>query len=267
MTARGFIIAAPRSSSGKTTVTLGVLAALKRRKVAVRAAKAGPDYIDPAFHAAATGTMGINLDSWAMPPSLIGSLLADAAHAADTIVIEGAMGLFDGVPTAAGRSGAAADLAARFHLPVILVLDVSGQSQSAAAIAAGFANYDPGVRVAGVILNKVGSDRHRTLVSDAMAGIGIPVLGSIPRDETLVLPERHLGLVQASEYGDLATRLGNLADMAERHIDLDALLGAASAFGELGSATTSMLLPPGQRIALASDAAFTFMYAHLLDGW
>jgi cobyrinic acid a,c-diamide synthase len=267
VTARGVILAAPRSSSGKTTVTLGVLAALKRRNVAVRAAKAGPDYIDPAFHAAATGTKGINLDSWAMPPSLIGSLLADAAHEADTIVIEGAMGLFDGVPTAAGRSGAAADLAARFHLPVILVLDVSGQSQSAAAIAAGFANYDPDVRVSGVILNKVGSDRHRTLVSDAMAGIGIPVLGSIPRDETLVLPERHLGLVQASEYGDLAARLNNLADMAEKHIDLDALLGAASAFGDLENANTSMLPPPGQRIALASDAAFTFMYAHLLDGW
>lgn len=267
MTARGFIIGAPRSSSGKTTVTLGVLAALKRRKVAVRAAKAGPDYIDPAFHAAATGAKGINLDSWAMPPSLIGALLADAGQEADTIVIEGAMGLFDGVPTSAGRSGAAADLAARFHLPVILVLDVSGQSQSAAAIAAGFANYDPGVRVAGVILNKVGSDRHRTLVSDAMAHIGIPVLGSIPRDETLVLPERHLGLVQASEHGDLAARLDKLADMAEKRIDLDALLAAASPFGGLDSANTSMLPPPGQRIALASDAAFTFMYAHLLDGW
>ncbi|MEW6454474.1 MAG: cobyrinate a,c-diamide synthase [Pseudomonadota bacterium] len=267
MTARGFIIGAPRSSSGKTTVTLGVLAALRRRKVAVRAAKAGPDYIDPAFHAAATGAKGINLDSWAMPPSLIGALLADAGQEADTIVIEGAMGLFDGVPTAAGRSGAAADLAARFHLPVILVLDVSGQSQSAAAIAAGFANYDPGVRVAGVILNKVGSDRHRTLVSDAMAGIRMPVLGSIPRDETLVLPERHLGLVQASEYGDLAARLDKLADMAEKHIDLDALLASASSFGSLDSVVTSMLPPPGQRIALASDAAFTFMYAHLLDGW
>jgi cobyrinic acid a,c-diamide synthase len=267
VTARGFIIAAPRSSSGKTTVTLGVLAALRRRKIAVRAAKAGPDYIDPAFHAAATGAPGINLDSWAMPPSLIGALLADAGQHADTIVIEGAMGLFDGVPTAAGRSGAAADLAARFHLPVILVLDVSGQSQSAAAIASGFSNYDPGVRVAGVILNKVGSERHRTLVSDAMAAIRIPVLGSIPRDETLVLPERHLGLVQASEHGDLAARLNKLADMAEKHIDLDALLAAASSFGNLDGAATSMLPPPGQRIALASDAAFTFMYAHLLDGW
>ena len=267
MTARGFIIAAPRSSSGKTTVTLGVLAALKRRKVALRAAKAGPDYIDPAFHAAATGSPGINLDSWAMPPSLIGALLADAGHDAGVIVIEGAMGLFDGVPTAAGRSGAAVDLAARFQLPVILVLDVSGQSQSAAAVAAGFANFDPKVRVAGVILNKVGSERHRTLVSDAMAGIGIPVLGSIPRDETLVLPERHLGLVQASEHGDLAARLAKLADMAERHIDLDALLNAAFAFGDLDGDRSAMLPPPGQRIALASDAAFTFMYAHLLDGW
>src|SRR3984957_15919637 len=193
MTARGLVVAAPRSGSGKTTVTLGLLAALKRRGAAVRAAKAGPDYIDPAFHAAATGAASVNLASWAMRPALLDTLVADATRDADMLVIEGAMGLFDGVSGEGGRSGAAADLAARWRLPVLLVLDVSGQSQSAAAVVAGFANFDPAVRLAGVILNRVGSARHRGLVADAIARLNIPVLGAIPRDATLALPERHLG--------------------------------------------------------------------------
>src|SRR5215813_10805639 len=131
------IISAPRSGGGKTTVTLGLLAALRRRGVAVHAAKAGPDYIDPAFHAAATGAASQNLDSWAMRPELLDALIADAARDAELVVIEGAMGLFDGVRAEPGRSGAAADLAARWRLPVLLVLDVAGQSQSAAAVVAG----------------------------------------------------------------------------------------------------------------------------------
>jgi cobyrinic acid a,c-diamide synthase len=264
---RGLIIAAARSGSGKTTVTLGLLAALARRGVAVRAAKAGPDYIDPAFHAAATGAPGLNLDSWAMPPSLIGSLVAERMRDSEILVIEGAMGLFDGVPGTQGRSGAAADLAARFDLPVLFVLDVTGQSQSAAAIVSGFAAYDPAVRLAGAILNRVGSERHRTLVADAIGQLGVPVLGSIPRDETLALPERHLGLVQASEHANLAARLSRLAEMAERHLDLDAVIAAAGMLAGDRTATITALAPPGQRIALASDAAFSFMYAHLLTGW
>src|SRR5215813_500651 len=211
------IVSAPRSGAGKTTVTLGLLAALRRRGIAVRAAKAGPDYIDPAFHAVATGTASQNLDSWAMRPELLDALLADAARDADLVVIEGAMGLFDGVPGEPGRSGAAADLAARWRVAVLLVLDVAGQSQSAAAVAAGFANYDPAVRVAGVILNRVGSERHRALVAGAIAQLGVPILGAIPRDAALVLPERHLGLVQAQEHGDLAQRLARLADAIEMH--------------------------------------------------
>jgi len=139
----GLLISAPRSGAGKTTVTLGILAALTRRGVRVRAAKAGPDYIDPAFHAAATGRSSLNLDSWSMPPSLLDALATDAATDADVVVIEGAMGLFDGVAGASGRSGAAADLAARWALPVLLVLDVSGQSQSAAAVLRGFATAPP----------------------------------------------------------------------------------------------------------------------------
>src|SRR5262245_12503340 len=195
------IVSAPRSGVGKTTVTLGLIAALRRRGVAVRAAKAGPDYIDPAFHAAATGAASVNLDRWAMRPELLAALSAAAPREADPLLVEGAMGLFGGVPGEPGRSGAAADLAARWGVPVVLVLDVAGQSQSAAAVAAGFARYDPAVRLAGVILNRVGSERHRTLVAGAIARLGVPVLGAIPRDTTLVLPERHLGLVQAQEHG------------------------------------------------------------------
>jgi cobyrinic acid a,c-diamide synthase len=269
MIARGLLVSAPRSGAGKTIVTLALLAALRRRGVAVRAAKAGPDYIDPGFHAAATGHASVNLDTWAMPPVLLDALMQDAAGGADLLVIEGAMGLFDGVPGIAGRTGAAADLAARCGLPVLLVLDVSGQSQTAAAIVRGLAAHDPAVRIAGVILNRVGSERHRMLVGDAIAALGVPVLGALPRDESLRLPERHLGLVQAGEHAELTAWLDRLADTAERHIDLDAVVASAAVLpspAEEGKESIA-LPPPGNRIALAADAAFTFMYPHLLDGW
>jgi cobyrinic acid a,c-diamide synthase len=264
------IVSAPRSGAGKTTVTLGLLAALRRRGAKVRAAKAGPDYIDPAFHAAATGAASVNLDSWAMRPDLLDALIAEAAGEADLLVIEGAMGLFDGVPGEPGRSGAAADLAARWGVPVLLVLDVAGQSQSAAAVTAGFARYDPAVRLAGVILNRVGSERHRTLVTEAIARLGLPVLGAMPRDASLVLPERHLGLVQAQEHGDLAERLARLADAVETHCDVDAICAAAKTWMPGPGARMTdegHVAPPGQRIALASDAAFAFVYPHLLAAW
>ncbi len=267
MTARGLIVAAPRSGSGKTTVTLALLAALGRRGTAVRAAKAGPDYIDSAFHAAATGAKGCNLDSWAMPPSLLNALAAEAASSAEILIIEGVMGLFDGIPGLPGRSGATADLAARFRLPVLLVLDVSGQSQSAAAVVRGFAAHDPAVRIAGVVLNRVGSQRHRMLVTDAIAALAIPVVGIVPRDDALTLPERHLGLIQAGEHADLAARLDRLADMAERQLDLDAVIASAAPLTISTAANAPTLPPSGQRIALASDAAFTFVYPHILDGW
>jgi cobyrinic acid a,c-diamide synthase len=264
---RGLIVSAPRSGSGKTTVTLGILAALKRRGVGVRAAKSGPDYIDPAFHAAATGKPGLNLDTWAMPPDLLDALVSDAAGSAEMVIIEGAMGLFDGVAGKPGRSGSAADLAARLRLPVLIVLDVSGQSQTAAAVLRGFLTHDPTVCIAGVILNRVGSDRHRALVSEAMTPLAIPVVGAIPRDSALTLPERHLGLVQAGEHADLATHFERLADMAERHIDLDAVLALGRPLTPGNASTGAPLAPPGQRIALATDAAFSFVYPHVLAGW
>jgi cobyrinic acid a,c-diamide synthase len=223
MTARALIVAAPRSGAGKTTVTLALLAALRRRELAVQGAKAGPDYIDPAFHQATTGRASFNLDSWAMPPSLLDALVAKGAARADLLIVEGVMGLYDGIEAPARRTGATADLAARFRLPVLLVIDIAGQSQSAAAVVRGFAAHDPEVRIGGVILNRVGSVRHHRLVADAIAALGVKLLGAIQRDETLVLPERHLGLVQAGEHPDVTARLARLADMAERCLDLDAI--------------------------------------------
>ena len=265
--ARALMIAAPRSGSGKTTVTLGLLAAFAARGVAVRAAKVGPDYIDTGFHAAATGRPGLNLDSWAMPPALCDALLANAADGAALLLAEGAMGLFDGIAGPPGQRGSAADLCARHSIPVLLVLDVGGQAQTAAAVLRGFATHDPRVTVSGVILNRVGSQRHRRLIEEAMAPLGIPVLGAIPREAPPALPERHLGLVQAEEHVGLGTTLAALAAMAEAHLDLDGILAVAAPL--VGQVTTAPLAlpPPGQRIALARDAAFSFLYGHVLAGW
>lgn len=175
------------------------------------------------------------------------------------------MGLFDGAPAPAGATGASADVAALLGLPVILVLDVSGQAQSAAAIALGCASYDPRIQIAGIVLNRVASERHRRLAADAVAGLGLPVLGALPRQSDIALPERHLGLVQAGETADLDARLDALAAFVSAHVDLDALLRLAAPVTAGGSALA--LPPPGQRIAVARDAAFTFLYPHLLSGW
>ena len=267
MTARGLIVAAPRSGAGKTTVTLGLLAALRRRGLSVQAAKAGPDYIDPAFHAAATGRPSFNLDSWAMKPSLLDALVAETASHADMLVIEGVMGLFDGIEAASRRTGSTADLAARFRLPVLLVIDVSGQSQSAAALVRGFVSHDPEVKIGGVVLNRVGSERHRKFAADAIAALGVPILGSVPRSEMIALPERHLGLVQAGEHGDLGERLDQLATIARTHLDLEAIVKLAVSPRLTEAAQVAALPPPSSRIALAQDAAFTFVYPHVLEGW
>ncbi|MBV9758853.1 MAG: cobyrinate a,c-diamide synthase [Alphaproteobacteria bacterium] len=290
MAGRGLLIAAPRSGAGKTTVTMALAAALVRRGVGVRTAKAGPDYIDPGFHAAVTGAPCINLDSWAMPPALLDTLVADAAPDGTLLLVEAAMGLFDGVVAPRGRSGAAADLAARYRVPVLLVLDVTGQMQSAAAVAAGFAQYDPAVTIAGVVLNRVAGKRHREAVSEAVQRAGIAVLGALPRDAGIAMPERHLGLVQAAENARLPALIETLAEAAERHFDLDAILRTAAPLtpppgplpqgeGESGTRTTGFpplagegrgegsLAPPGQRIAMAADAAFSFVYPHMLQAW
>lgn len=265
MSAPGLLVAAPRSSSGKTTVTLALMRALTRRGLRVRGAKCGPDYIDPAFHRAATGQPSFNLDSFAMAPGLLDALAGETAARADIVVAEGSMGLFDGVRAAENRTGANADIAARFGWPVVLVIDVSGAAQSAAAVALGCTLYDPRVRIAGVILNKVASARHRRLVEAGLERVGLPVLGALMRDAELVLPERHLGLVQAGETADLEARLDRLADLAEAGIDLDAVIACAG--GSAPSSVGVLPRPPGQRIAVARDAAFSFLYPHLEAGW
>ena len=263
----GLLIAAPRSGSGKTTLTLGLLRAARQRGLRVLGAKCGPDYIDPAFHAAATGRSGINLDSWAMEPGLLRGLAAAAAQDADLILCEGLMGLFDGVPAAPGRSGSSADIAAAFGWPVILVLDVSGQSQSAAATALGCAALDRRLGIAGVVLNRIGSMRHQMLATQAIERIGLPVLGALRRAPEITLPERHLGLVQATETAELDLTLDRLAGFIEPQIDVDQLLSLAAPSRVDGFEAAPAFKPPGQRLAIARDGAFSFLYPHLLQGW
>jgi cobyrinic acid a,c-diamide synthase len=266
--AHALMIAAPHSHAGKTTVTLGLLSAFRARGVKVRAAKAGPDYLDPAFHAAATGQACVNLDSWAMPAETLDALFATATSGADLLIIEAAMGLFDGVSGSPGATGRAADLAARFGLPVLLVLDVRGQLQSAAATARGFMLHDPAVRIAGVILNRVGSARHSAGIATALAEGGIRLFGALPRDPALTLPERHLGLVQAMEQSDtLPEYFDRLGHIVATHLDLDAIGAVAAGNRATAAPSAPHVPPPGQRIAIARDRAFSFMYPHLLAGW
>jgi cobyrinic acid a,c-diamide synthase len=259
---RGLIVAAPRSGAGKTTMALGLMRAFARRRLAVQTFKCGPDYIDPAFHRAATGRPSFNLDTWAMTGDAIAGLVL--GHAADIAIVEGVMGLFDGV----GGKGSTGDLAALLGWPVVLVLDVKGQAEKAAAIAQGCARYRDDVVIAGVILNRVASGRHLALMAPAFERIGIPIFGAIANDARLELPERHLGLVQAVETADLEQRLETLADVVEAVVDLDALQQIAKpAAVQNTNGGTVGLEPPGQRIALAQDRAFSFMYPHLMESW
>jgi cobyrinic acid a,c-diamide synthase len=270
----GVLLGAPRSGSGKTTAALGLMRALARRGLRVQPFKCGPDYIDPAFHEAACARPSYNLDSWAMREETARALL-DKAGSADFIVAEALMGLFDGVASAGQwGNGSSADIAALAGLPVILVLDISGQSQTAAAAACGFRNFRPGVEIAGVILNRAGSARHEKLARAGFEQIGMPVFGVIPRKDFIALPERHLGLVQAGEHEGLSTCLDALADLAEAHLDIEALLRAGSSAAGAGMpwrpsrpSSSAFLTPPGQRIALAKDAAFSFVYPHLIESW
>jgi cobyrinic acid a,c-diamide synthase len=265
--AKGLLVAAPASGAGKTVVTAGIIRALVRRGVRVRAAKAGPDYIDPAFHHAASGHDCVNLDSWAMAPAVLDATLADASRDTELVVVEGAMGLFDGLPGESDRRGAAADLAARYHLPVVIVLDATGLSQTAAALARGLATHHPDVRIAGVVLNRVASARHAAYAGEAIEAADIKVFGAIRRDEALAFSSRHLGLIQAIEHGDLHQRIERLAGIVEAALDLDAILAAAVPLRPSIGEPVVPLPPPGNRIALATDEAFTFVYPHVISGW
>jgi cobyrinic acid a,c-diamide synthase len=265
---RALVVSAPASGTGKTTVTLALARAYRDRGLSVQCFKSGPDYIDPAFHAAASGRASVNLDSWAMPRDTIQALIARPDDA-DLVLAEGSMGLFDGVakPGRCG-TGASADIAEMMGWPVLLVLDPAGQAQTAAAVASGLRDFRPGVRVAGVILNRVASPRHEDLIRRAMEIAKIPVLGALPRHPPIALPERHLGLVQAEELARLNELIGEAARLVSECIDLEGLLRLADeAMTVIDARPVARVTPPGQRIALARDAAFSFIYPHILEGW
>ena len=267
--ARCLVISAPASGAGKTTLTLALARAFRDRGLAVQCFKSGPDYIDPAFHAAATGRASVNIDSWAMTARHHRAARRRAARDADLVLAEGSMGLFDGVATP-GQSGtgASADLAEMMGWPVLLVLDPSGQAQTAAAVAAGLRDFRKGVRIAGVVLNRVASPRHEDLVRRAMEAAGIAVLGALPRHAPIALPERHLGLVQAEELARLDELIAEAARLVAERVDLDAVLRLAEcAWTAPPTNAAPRVTPPGQRIALARDAAFSFIYPHMLEGW
>jgi cobyrinic acid a,c-diamide synthase len=261
----GLMIAAPRSGSGKTTVTLGLLRALKRRGVALAPGKAGPDYIDPAFHAAASGQACLNYDPWAMRSDLLLANASLQSQGGRMLVIEAMMGLFDG---AADGSGSAGDLAGLLGLPVILVIDCSSMSHSVAALARGFANFHPDVLVPGVILNHVASPRHEGMLRQALEKSRVEVLGALPRNEKLELPERHLGLVQASENEGLPQLIDDAADVMESQIDLDKLIALRSEPGARLRLPISRGCRHWRRRSLwRRTTAFAFVYEHMLLGW
>jgi cobyrinic acid a,c-diamide synthase len=266
---KGLIIAAPSSGSGKTTVTLALLRKLSRDGTRLASAKAGPDYIDSAYHTAASGAPCLNLDTWAMRPELIATLVRRLEASADLVICEGVMGLFDGIG-ADGMAGSTAELALRTGWPVVLVVDGARQGASVVALIEGFARHRAEVPIAGVIFNRTGSARHDALLREATkrALPGLPILGSVPREEVLAIPHRHLGLVQAAEHEDLSRALDNAAETIGRACDLAALLALARpARPDEREEATAPLPVLGQRIAVARDIAFAFAYPALLEGW
>ncbi|HWA19300.1 MAG TPA: cobyrinate a,c-diamide synthase [Devosia sp.] len=265
VSANGLVIAAPRSSSGKTLVTLGLLAALRARGLTVAPAKTGPDYIDRAILARASGAEAINLDPWAMPPARLRALASAHAAGCDMLLVEGVMGLFD---AAADGKGSTGDLAAALGLPVILVLDAERQGQSIAALVSGFARWRSDVRIVGLIVNRVATTRHEAMLRAALTETGIPILGVLPRRDELVLPERHLGLVLPSEIAAFDTIVESAGTLVENYLDLNQFLS----FSEWVTPPDIMeqfvhLSPLGQRIAIARDDAFRFLYPHWLADW
>jgi cobyrinic acid a,c-diamide synthase len=266
---RGLILAAPASGSGKTLVTAALLRALRDRGLRVAAAKAGPDYIDPTFHTAAGGGLSVNLDLWAMRPATLAGLVGLLESDADIVLCEGAMGLFDGTGVS-GEEGSTAALARLTGWPIVLVVDARGQGASAAALVAGFARHDAAAPLAGIIFNRVAGQRHRDLLDTALARHlpDLPRLGALPRDPSLALAERHLGLVPAAERDAAAASvIAKAAALAVAHLDLDRLLGLARPSVLRGAPPPVALPPLGQRIAVARDDAFLFVYPAVLQGW
>lgn len=265
---RGVLITAPASGQGKTVVTLGLLRSLRDRGIAVASGKSGPDYIDPAFHAAATGRPCVTLDAWSSEPDALRgrARMHTRDGSTDMIVVEGAMGAFDGAAGPSGPgAGSAAGLAAALDVPMILVLDASHMAQSAGAIVHGIAAWSEraGAHLAGVLLNRIGSARHDAIVREAVS-TECRVLGAIPREAGLVIPSRHLGLVQAVEQNDLQSLIEKAAITVASHCDLDAILEICR---PIRAGSVRPIKPLGQRIAVARDQAFGFSYWHMIEDW
>ncbi|WP_335936013.1 cobyrinate a,c-diamide synthase [Streptomyces sp. PTD5-9] len=264
------VIAAPASGSGKTTVATGLMAAFAGRGLAVSPHKVGPDYIDPGYHSLAAGRPGRNLDAYLCGPELVAPLFAHGARGCDLAVVEGVMGLYDGA-AGSGELASTAHVAKLLRAPVVLVVDASSQSRSVAALVHGFASWDPGTRIGGVILNKVGSRRHEALLREALDESGVPVLGVLRRAEPVAVPSRHLGLVPVAERRrDALDAVAAMADRVRAGCDLDALLALARSApavpGEAWDPAAAVDACGGPvagspRVAVAAGAAFTFSYA------
>lgn len=274
VSSNAFVIAGPASGAGKTTVALGLMAALKRRGLTVQPFKCGPDFIDAGHHTRVCSRASRNLDGWMLSADVNRAIFHAHASTADISIVEGVMGLFDGA-NRAGGAGSTADTARTLDLPIVLVVDASKMAGSAAALVHGFATFDPTVRVAGVIFNNVGSATHYELLRDAMARVpGILSLGYLPRDEALRIPERYLGLVTAGEDVLTEDAVSHLADLIARHVDVDRLLELASSAcgvgdGVSGAATATASPNTADarpvRIGVARDRAFCFYYEDNLD--
>ncbi|MEV3856556.1 cobyrinate a,c-diamide synthase [Streptomyces sp. NPDC050095] len=265
MTVPRLVVAAPASGSGKTTVATGLMAAFAERGLAVSPHKVGPDYIDPGYHALATGRPGRNLDAYMCGPELVAPLFAHGAAGCELAVVEGVMGLFDGV-SGEGELASTAHVAKLLKAPVVLVVDASSQSRSVAALVHGFASFDPQVRLAGVILNKVGSERHEQLLREALEEVGVPVYGALRRAPQVATPSRHLGLVPVAERSAGAVdSVRAAAEMVREGCDLEGLLALARTAPPLDAQRWSAPshAPAGERpvVAVAGGAAFTFSYA------
>ena len=266
--ARGIIIAAPASESGKTLVTAGLLRYLRRSGIEVSGAKAGPDFIDPTFHAAASGKPCPNLDVWAMRSATLAGGVATLEATADLILCEGVMGLFDGTG-AEGETSSTAELAVLTGWPVVLVVDAHGQGASVAALLRGFASHQPAVPLAGVIFNRIASARHQNILKAAAARYlpDLTCLGALPRDPALLLPSRHLGLVPVGEAADTERAINRMATLIGANVDVSRLLTLARS-STLDEAPPSRGISPlGQRIAVARDDAFCFSYPAIIESW
>jgi len=260
------VIGGTHSGVGKTTVATGLLAALRRAGHRPAGAKVGPDFIDPGYHAVASGRPPRNLDAWLCGPETIPALAGRAAAGAGLLVVEGVMGLFDGA--ADGTPSSTADVARLLDAPVVLVVDASAMSTSAAAVVHGFATFDPDVRVAGVVLNRVGSDGHEILLREALEPGGVPVLGALRTDDRLTWRDRHLGLVPVAERPEVvAIALDRLAAAVAERVDLEAVVRLASAAPARTPGPVPLPRPAARptRVAVAGGVAFTFTYADTLD--